>query len=57
MRTEIHVDPVKAGVEGLDAASVAEQVEKVLSGSIASQYQVFGDTPKVVGIRVWSPGA
>jgi Cu/Ag efflux pump CusA len=42
-------------VEGLDAAAVADQVERLLSGTVASQYQVFGDMPKVVGIRVWSP--
>ena len=38
-----------------DAAAVADQTEKILSGSIASQYQVFGNMPKVVGIRVWTP--
>ncbi|MBI1189611.1 MAG: AcrB/AcrD/AcrF family protein [Tepidisphaera sp.] len=51
---EIHVDPVKAGIEGLDAGLVADQAEKLLSGEVVSQYQVFGDTPKVVGIRLWS---
>ena len=52
---EIHVDPIKAGVEGLDAAAVAEQIDRALSGSVTTQYQVFGDNPKVVGIRLWSP--
>jgi multidrug efflux pump subunit AcrB len=52
---EVHVDAIKAAAEGLDPATVAATLQQVLSGSIATQYQVFGDTPKVIGIRVWSP--
>jgi multidrug efflux pump subunit AcrB len=52
---EVHVDPVKAGVEGLDAAAVAAQAERVLAGDVETQYQVFGGTPKVVKVRLWSP--
>jgi multidrug efflux pump subunit AcrB len=54
---EIHIDHVKAGIEGLDAAAVAEQVDRIVAGSVVSQYQVFGDMPKVVGIRLWSPAS
>ncbi|MGH7245184.1 MAG: efflux RND transporter permease subunit [Phycisphaerales bacterium] len=51
---EIQVDPLKAGIEGLDANAVAATVQQMLLGSVATTYQVFGDTPKVVGVRVWS---
>jgi multidrug efflux pump subunit AcrB len=52
---EVRVDPIKGGAEGLDAAAAAEQIDRVFSGNIVSQFQVFGETPKVIGIRIWSP--
>ena len=52
---EIHVDAVRAAAEGLDAAAVSATVQQALSGSVVTQFQVFGDMPKVVGVRLWSP--
>lgn len=52
---EIRVDPLKAAAEGLDAGAVVARAMQVLSGEVATRYQVFGDTPKVVGVRVWAP--
>jgi len=52
---EIHVDRIRAAAEGLDAATVGTTVQQVLSGSVVTQFQVFGEMPKLVGVRLWSP--
>ncbi|MGH8401203.1 MAG: efflux RND transporter permease subunit, partial [Gammaproteobacteria bacterium] len=49
---DIHVDPVKAGLLGLDPASVTQQLDTYLQGTVAAQVQ---QGIKFVGIRVWTP--
>lgn len=52
---EIHVNPLSAAVEGVDAATVCTTLEQVLSGMVVTRFQTSGDTPKVVGVRLWTP--
>jgi CzcA family heavy metal efflux pump len=49
---DIHVDPVKAGMLDLDPASVTQQLETYLQGTVATSVQ---QGIKFVGIRVWTP--
>ncbi|MGH8311778.1 MAG: efflux RND transporter permease subunit [Gammaproteobacteria bacterium] len=49
---DIHVDIVKAGLLGLDPASITQQLDTYLQGSVAAQVQ---QGVKFVGIRVWTP--
>jgi CzcA family heavy metal efflux pump len=49
---DIHVDPIKAGLLGLDPASVTQQLDTYLQGTVAAQVQ---QGIKFVGIRVWTP--
>lgn len=46
------VDPVKAAVEGMTPAAVAQQVGTLGNGEIAAQ---LPRGPKTVGVRVWLP--
>lgn len=46
---EIHVDPARAALAGLDPASVVAQVNAAVDGTVAAQLPADG---KVVGVRV-----
>ncbi len=49
---EVHVDPVKAALLGLDPKSVADQVSAAVAGSVAAE---LPQGPKMVAVRVWVP--
>jgi CzcA family heavy metal efflux pump len=49
---EVHVDPVKAALLGLDPKSVTSQVAAAVAGSIAT---ALPEGPKMVAVRVWVP--
>ncbi len=50
----IHVDPSRAAIEGVDAASVSSALDSYLAGTVATQ---LPRTVKQVGVRVWLPPA
>ncbi|MGB5937854.1 MAG: efflux RND transporter permease subunit [Rhodanobacter sp.] len=50
----VQVDPAKAALEGLDPASVADQVAAAIDGTVAAQLPTDG---KLVGVRVRLPTA
>jgi CzcA family heavy metal efflux pump len=50
----VQVDPAKAALEGLDPASVTDQVAAAIDGTVAAQLPTDG---KVVGVRVRLPTA
>ena len=47
---DIQVDPVRAGVEGLDPNAVAQQAEAYLAGNVATSIQ---QGERMIGVRVW----
>jgi len=49
---DIHVDPVKAALDGVDPTIVAKLASDVLSGNVATQIL---SGVKTVGVRVWVP--
>ncbi|HEX7341334.1 MAG TPA: efflux RND transporter permease subunit [Rhodanobacteraceae bacterium] len=49
---EVHVDPVKAALLGLDPQSVVAQVDTAAAGTIATE---LPEGPKMVAVRVWVP--
>jgi len=49
---DVHVDPVKAGLLGLDPVSVAQQVSDAVAGNVVAQ---LPQGPKMIGVRVWLP--
>jgi len=49
---EVHVDPVKAALLGLDPKSVSSQVADAVAGTVATE---LPQGPKMVGVRVWVP--
>jgi multidrug efflux pump subunit AcrB len=49
---EVHVDPVKAAMLGLDPKSVADQVSSAVAGSVAAE---LPQGPRMVAVRVWVP--
>lgn len=49
---QLHIDPVKAAREGLDAATISKSLSDSLGGNVATQL-IEGVKP--VGIRVWIP--
>lgn len=51
---EIHVDRVKAAVEGLDPDAVTRELTAHLTGLVTTQVPTG---PKMVGVRVWTPPA
>ena len=51
---EVQVDPVRAGLEGMDPAGVTQQVAEAVQGTVAAQ---LTRAPKIVGVRVWLPAA
>lgn len=48
---EIHVDRVRAGLEGMTPDSVTTQVGELLEGTLTSQIQ---SGEKMIGVRVWT---
>ncbi len=51
---EIHVDRVKAALEGVDPEAVTQLVSGYLGGLVTTQVQ---SGPKLIGVRVWVPQA
>ncbi|MBD8880635.1 efflux RND transporter permease subunit [Rhodanobacter sp. 7MK24] len=51
---DVRVDPAKAGLLGLDPATVAQQVSDAMGGNVAAQ---LPQGPKMLGVRVWLPPA
>ena len=49
---EVQVDPVKAGLYGLDPLAVAQQVSDAVAGKLAAE---LPQGPKMIGVRVWLP--
>ncbi|MGH8110794.1 MAG: efflux RND transporter permease subunit [Rhodanobacteraceae bacterium] len=49
---EVHVDPAKAALLGLDPRSVVSQVATAVAGTVAAE---LPQGPKMVGVRVWVP--
>lgn len=49
---EIHVDRVKAALEGMNPDSITQIVSGYLTGIVTTQMQ---NGPKLVGVRVWIP--
>jgi CzcA family heavy metal efflux pump len=47
---EVRVDPIKAGLEGMDPAGVTQQVETAAAGRVAA---LLPQPPKMIGVRVW----
>jgi multidrug efflux pump subunit AcrB len=50
----IHVDRVKAALEGIDADAVTKALDSYLSGTVVTQ---IATGIKIIGVRVWIPGA
>ncbi|MGH8600613.1 MAG: efflux RND transporter permease subunit, partial [Burkholderiales bacterium] len=48
----IKVDRVKAALEGVDPANVAQRVQDDLAGTVATDIR---QGPKMIGVRVWLP--
>ncbi|MFI4868589.1 MAG: efflux RND transporter permease subunit [Steroidobacterales bacterium] len=48
----VHVDPVRAAVEGLDPQQVATQMKAYLAGTVATQVQQLD---RSIDVRVWLP--
>ena len=51
---EIHIDPTKAELEGIDAGEASKQLEALLSGTVATQIQSGAN---LADVRVWTPEA
>ena len=49
---EIHVNPVKAALQGLTAGDVTRLVREYLTGKVSTYIQ---HGPRLVGVRVWVP--
>jgi multidrug efflux pump subunit AcrB len=50
---EVHVDRIRAALEGIDPDSVTRQLGDYLSGNVTT-HLLRG--PKTIGVRVWVPG-
>ena len=51
---QIHVDRVRAALEGVDPDAVTKTVSDYLAGNVATQ---VATAVKVIGVRVWAPQA
>jgi CzcA family heavy metal efflux pump len=49
---EIHVDRIRAAMEGVDPDSVTRELGNLLGGNVTTEIQ---SGPKMVGVRVWIP--
>ncbi len=47
---DIHLDPTRLALEGVDARQVQSQLTALIGGSVATQIE---QGPKMVGVRVW----
>ncbi|MDE3037159.1 MAG: efflux RND transporter permease subunit [Pseudomonadota bacterium] len=51
---DVHIDPDKAALEGMDVASISKQLNSYLSGNVATDIL---RPVKLEGVRVWIPEA
>ncbi len=51
---EIHVDRVKAAMEGMDPDAITKAVDNYLAGNVTTQ---VSSNVKMIGVRVWVPKA
>jgi len=51
---EIHIDPARAELEGIDPGEASKQIESLLSGNVATQIQSGAN---LADVRVWTPPA
>jgi CzcA family heavy metal efflux pump len=51
---DIHVDPARAELEGIDPTEASKQLETLLSGAVATQIQSGAN---LADVRVWTPEA
>lgn len=49
---EIHIDQVKAAVEGMDIDTMTKSIDTALNGNVATQ---VANSIKTIGVRVWVP--
>ncbi len=49
---DVHIDPVKASLEGIDPAAVTKSLADLLGGTVATQ---VAEREKLMGVRVWIP--
>jgi CzcA family heavy metal efflux pump len=49
---EIHIDRVKAALEGVDPESITQSLTDYMAGNVTTEVQ---QGPKMVGVRVWTP--
>ncbi|MDE2269781.1 MAG: efflux RND transporter permease subunit [Betaproteobacteria bacterium] len=49
---DIHIDPTRAALEGVDPQQVQQQLQTLIGGSVVTQIQ---QGPKMVGVRLWTP--
>jgi CzcA family heavy metal efflux pump len=49
---DIHIDPARAALEGVDPQQVQQQLQTLIGGSVITQIQ---QGPKMVGVRLWTP--
>jgi CzcA family heavy metal efflux pump len=51
---EIHIDRIKAALEGIDPETITRALDAYLSGTVSTEIQ---QGPKLVGVRVWTSRA
>lgn len=51
---DIHVDAVKAALEGMDADAITKNLDSVLTGTVVAR---VANGVKMIGVRVWVPKA
>lgn len=49
---DIHINPTRAALEGVDPQQVQQQLQTLIGGSVVTQIQ---QGPKMVGVRLWTP--
>ncbi len=49
---DIHIDPTRAALEGVDPQQVQQQLQTLIGGSVVTQIQ---QGQKMVGVRLWTP--
>jgi multidrug efflux pump subunit AcrB len=51
---EVHIDRVKASLEGVDPEALAKSLNDILAGTVTSQVQ---QAEKLIDVRLWTPGS